>query len=937
MKRKLIVTLVASALELYAAAATAQVTAGSCVLPNGANSANFATPVTTGPLNPKDGFPEYVTDSNGLSVQRCLDPNFCFFDPIVPTDPFSLQIGSGGEAFYWDASAVVFNAAGDRILTYVVAAETAFLEAGPNDEPIDGSQFPFLRMRFTMGVPVDGTYTVKHPYGINTFRVTGATGARDVFDTIDHGFAPNSSITAPVGPFLVPDARFADGIPAGFVADGGPGGGGGYLVTGSPCGFNQVEVTGVDTAGFPVDFGNGTGEFVLTVDTFGMQGMRYDGKVQTPLSPTRTTYSRSLAGAGQIDAFATSTAAAAVTVQDGPTIPVGTSRIASALTLDHLAIDTNSINSLSVPVTDAAALPPVVALTATAAATDVTTLNVHLVDFVDIAQADYDPATGILSVTATSSDLRDAPVLTLRDFGAFTPGESVMRLNLVAPPAVVHVDSAAGGSASAQVRMIQAVAPGAPTGLEFGSATSTTVTLRWTDNASNESGYKIYTVDAQGNRSQVGLAGANARTATVTGLNVATSYTFQVDSYNAAGAARSNTVDASTLALPAAPQSVSFGLASQQRTLNVSWVPGEDTSVTGYRVYRRTGSGAFDLASGANPLPATQTTFVDVNRAANTSYTYQVVAVRGDEASVATLSNTMTTPAAPSSPGILAPQVNGATVTVRWADRASNESGYQVYRAPVSGTTVGTFAAISPMLDPVDVLPTGSTATWDNTGVPGGTYRYRVDVSNWATTVQSAVTGNVAVTVPSAPAAPTALNYTPSTVSGSLTLTWTNVANETGYTVERSLDDGVTWTTQATTATNVVTTTVVNLPTTGVTYRFRVSASNANGSSATTERAIPSLLKPTNLTVVGNTVTWTDNSGVETGYQFQTCGLTCAAPSPTWTNVGAVISSSAANRTGFNATRTATRNTVVNRGYRIVPMWGTSTQGTASDTFTRVQ
>ncbi|MFM2119195.1 MAG: hypothetical protein RL722_663 [Pseudomonadota bacterium] len=931
MKRKLIVTLVASALELYAAAATAQVSAGSCVLPNGANSANFATEVRTGPLNPTNGFPEYVTDSNGLSVQRCLDPNFCFFDPIVPSSPFSLQIGSGGEAFYWDGSAVLSNAAGNRILTLVYAAETAFLEEGPDGGPVDGSQFPFLRMRFVMGVPVDGTYTVKHPYGINTFRVTGATGARDVAETVDHGFAPNSSVTGPVGPFLVP-VRGTAGVPGGFVADGG-GAGGRYQVTGSPCGFNRVELTGVDTAGRPVDFG--TNEFIVATDSFSLQGMIYDGRVQTPLSPTRATYSRSAAGGGQIDTFATSSTEASVTVKDGPTVSPDASRIVDPLTLDHLAVIEGSINSLSLSVTDAAALPPVVSLTASAASTDVTTLNVHLVDFVDIAQADYDPATGILSVTAASSDLRGAPALTLRDFGSFAPGASSLSINLSAPPAVVHVDSAAGGSASAQVRMIQAMPPAAPSNLEFDAASSTTVTLRWVDQASNESGFKIYTVDAEGNRSQVGVAGGNARTATVTGLTASTAYTFQVDAYNAAGSARSNVVEASTLALPVAPVSVAAALASQQLTLDVSWIAGEDSTVTGYRVYRRIGTGAYALISGANPLPASQTSLTDAGRAANTSYTYQVVAVRGDDTSVATTSSTLTTPATPSSPTMLAPVIAGNKVTVRWTDRASNEWGYRVYRATVTGTTVGSYAAVSPLLDPITTPATGGTGSWDDNGVANGNYRYRVDVSNWAGTLQSA-TANAAVAVPVVPAAPTALNFTPGTAVGSVALNWTNVTNETGYTVERSLDDGATWSLQANTAANVVSTNVTGLPATGVTYRFRVTANNAVGSSAAIERVIPSLLAPTGLTITGTTVTWTDNSGVETGYMLQTCGNTCANTNPVWANVGALITSTTANRRGFNTTRTATRNTVVGRTYRMVPMWGT-TAGTASDVAVRTQ
>ncbi|MFM2067989.1 MAG: hypothetical protein RLZZ584_2898, partial [Pseudomonadota bacterium] len=174
MKRKLIVTLVASALELYAATATAQV--GSCDIQGTSKSANAATPVTAGPLSPTTGFPEYVTDSTGLTLQRCLDPDLCFFDPVNPDDPLSIQIGSGGESFWWASDVFLADQTGRTIFRLGMAAEAAFLGANPDGTLLDGTQFPFLRMRYVFDAPADGVYTLTHPYGTEKFEVTGATG-----------------------------------------------------------------------------------------------------------------------------------------------------------------------------------------------------------------------------------------------------------------------------------------------------------------------------------------------------------------------------------------------------------------------------------------------------------------------------------------------------------------------------------------------------------------------------------------------------------------------------------------------------------------------------------------------------------------------------------------------------------------------------------------
>lgn len=800
MKHKLIVTLVASALELYAATVAAQTNPASCFLAGTSKSANASTPVSAGPLNPVTGFPEYVTDSTGLAVQRCLDPAWCFFDPIVPNDPFSLQIGSGGEAFYWAADVILNNQAGAAVFKLVLAAETAFLGENPSTGgPLDGTQLPFLRLRYVFDAPADGTYTLSHPYGQEQFTVVGATGNRDIFTTYDRGLVANQAITGNVGPFMISEG-FQD-----FVNSPAPGylGNGGDLAvaaraTGAPCfadgeGFNTVTLTGVATDGItPIDFGGG--QTALTTDLFVVQGRVFDGRVQTPVNSSRLTYTRTAAAGGKIDAFATSTTDATVTIVDGPTIPVGSGRIANPVTLDHdnlTAADQTAatgVNSTTVGVTDASALPPVVTLTASdtvstyvnaAGATvqkfDPTAKNATLVDFVDIAQADFDPSTNTLTVSALSGDQRLNPALTVRGLGAIDPATSQFTTTTAAPPAVIYVDSAAGGSSSAQVRVIAAVAPAAPSAPLVGATTAQTVALSWSDNASNETGFRIYTVVGE-TRTLVATAPVNATSVTISGLAVATSYTFVVEAFNGVGAASSETVTGSTLALPAAPATASFqASADVQRRLDVSWAASADA--TDYQVYRRIGTGAYVLLG-----TTASTSYADLNGTGNTAYTYQVVARRTiagitDVAATPTTTTTITTVASPTSPLIGTATVSGNNVTVNWTDRSSNEWGYQVYRR--LGT--GAFVAVGP--DQGATEGNAVLRNWTDSGLAGGTYNYRVDVRNWAGTVQSAVSANVTVATPVSLAAPTNL----STVLNSRpTVNWTdNSTGETGYRLVR--------------------------------------------------------------------------------------------------------------------------------------------------------
>jgi hypothetical protein len=836
-----------------------------------------------GPLNPIDGFPENITDSTGLAIQRCVDPLHCFFDPIIATDPFSIQIGSGGEAFYWGATALLDDGS-RRVATLVMAAESAFLQFGPNGEPIDGSQFPFLRLRFTIGVPKDGTYTVTHPYGVDTFTVVGATGARDIFATVDRGMNAGAPMQGPVGPWLKWDpANLTNGavIPPGFLGDGLAGGP--SAVVGSPCGTNFVRLTGTDTAGKAIIFGNGLNKVETAL--FGVQGKIFDGRVQTPLNASRMTYSRTIAGAGQIETFAETAATASVSVVDGPTIPLGSERIALPVTLDRTVLSpTAGIDSLAVPVIDASALPPIVAMTATdPTTTDPTTLNLHLVDYVDITAADFDPATGRLSVTASSADLRAAPVLTLRDFGTFTAGQSTLVVNTIAPPGVVHVDSAKGGSASALVRVIASAAPSAPSGLTSPAATSATVTLNWADTSSNETGFTVYTVAAGGALNPVATLAANATSAVISGLTPATAYTFQVDASNSAGAASSGTLTVNTLALPATPTAVAAVVSTtQQRAINVSW---NDTSTdeTSFQILRATAVGGpyTQVATLPGVAGTGVRSIIDVSGppATNTTYFYQVMAVRGPDSSVAATSAGVLTPAAAASALSVSPTaVSPTQVNVSWTDRATNETGYQVWRR--TGTT-GTFAAVS------EVLAAGTINFSDITVVAGTQYFYRVDVSNWAGAVQSAV--SLGVTPPGGTVTLLAPTNLVASTAAQPVITWIDASTgESAYRVRRtvytvntngSVTAGTTAVLSQTLAANA-NAFVDTTATSGTTVQYDVAALNgATAGALATVFTVPGgvpvanrpNLTPTNATA-RVTLTWTALTTASVGgYEVQRC------------------------------------------------------------------
>lgn len=174
-----------------------------------------------GVVSPLNGYPAWYQDFNGLALSLCLDqtpfvapalgPTACVltpdFDPdpaaaifrTIPGGPFlpittnPAQIADNtfpDESFYFMASTSgVSLGGGIDVILYEAAIEGGFAAA-----VVNGGQAVFSRIRVRANVTQTGTYTMTHPYGVETF----------VVNAIDPG-APEINFTNDV-PGLVPGA-----------------------------------------------------------------------------------------------------------------------------------------------------------------------------------------------------------------------------------------------------------------------------------------------------------------------------------------------------------------------------------------------------------------------------------------------------------------------------------------------------------------------------------------------------------------------------------------------------------------------------------------------------------------------------------------------------------------------------------------------------------
>src|SRR6185369_15785013 len=96
------------------------------------------------------------------------------------------------------------------------------------------------------------------------------------------------------------------------------------------------------------------------------------------------------------------------------------------------------------------------------------------------------------------------------------------------------------------------ILPVAPSGLSTTAVSTTQINLSWTDNAPNETGFKIERATDGVTFTQIGTTAANVTTFNNTGLSAGVTYSYRVRATNSGGDSGYSNI-ASTIVLPGAP------------------------------------------------------------------------------------------------------------------------------------------------------------------------------------------------------------------------------------------------------------------------------------------------------------------------------------------------------------------------------------------------
>lgn len=407
------------------------------------------------------------------------------------------------------------------------------------------------------------------------------------------------------------------------------------------------------------------------------------------------------------------------------------------------------------------------------------------------------------------------------------------------------------------------VVPNVPTGLTASGATSSSITLNWTDASNNETGFQIErSLTTASGFSLVTTTAFNVVTYTDASLTAGTTYYYRVRAINGSStfSGYSNEANATPLTPPSPPSNLAASPSGS--SIGLSWTDGSNNE-DGFQIERSltTGSGFALLGTVGSNV----TTYNDATVSSGTLYYYRVRAYKSTVYSTYTSEVSTSTSVLPATPtSLTGTSASSSTVQLTWVDASNNETGFSIERTSTSGsgyTVIGTTSANAITFTDTNLAP----ETW---------YYYRIQAVNGVGSSTYTTEINV-MTLPTPPVDPTSLTCA-TTSSSSITLNWSDESdNEAGFEIMRSTTSGSGYSLIATVSTNTNTFFDQGLLENTI-YYYKIRAINSGGNSNYTGESqsltllnSPSNLTSTNVTANSLVISWSDNSNAETGYQIE--------------------------------------------------------------------
>jgi len=249
----------------------------------------------------------------------------------------------------------------------------------------------------------------------------------------------------------------------------------------------------------------------------------------------------------------------------------------------------------------------------------------------------------------------------------------------------ITIDNGGSADNSTRINYVEissaATMPGAPSALVVSGDVTGSATLNWTDNSSDELGFKLEQSSDGVNFSQVAMLPAGSTSFTVSDLVPTSKYYFRVRTFNLGWHS-----DYSNVAyIPPEPNTVTAS-AVDSHSINVMWEPAQGAD--GYRVYRSLDGTTFSeiaTVSGGSTQSYLNTDLTD-----GTKYWYRVRSYTLSAGNAASTNKTfaITPLVTPEAPQI--ESVTNTSLTVSWAPPSGGADAVRIEHI----TNLGTFESL---------------------------------------------------------------------------------------------------------------------------------------------------------------------------------------------------------------------------------------------------